>query len=118
MKEVKLNWPSVSNYTEVRRSLIARYESAANKGKRHQLPKKLMFHFSFCQGMENWGVFFHDKWDEHFSHVAISQLIPVIGAKNCDSLQQRLVKKKPNSQAIKIPVVSTHVDIDTGILSL
>ena len=97
-------WPNRYNYQAVRQLSLSNFFSL-DKGKKKRkidFDADLIFHFSYCKGMETFAARFHQKWDELFNHFALCSISPIVGFRNCDSLQQRLVKKKPPKALISI----------------
>ncbi len=101
--DMKCTWPDKYTYQTVRELFLTHFFSKKKKIRREiNFDKDLIFHFSYCKGMETFAVQFHKKWEELFSHLALSSITPIIGFRNCDSLQQRLVKKKPPKTLISL----------------
>ena len=97
-------WPDRYNYQTVRQRFLSYFFSKEEKKKKKEInfDTDLIFHFTYCKGMETFAACFHQKWEEFFSHFALSSVRPIVGFRNCDSLQQRLVKKKPSRTQISI----------------
>lgn len=99
--DMKCTWPDKYNYKIIRQLFLTHFFSKKRKKLREiEFDTDLIFHFSYCKGMETFAAQFHKIWDELFSHCALSSIRPIIGYRNCDSLQQKLVKKKPPKRLI------------------
>lgn len=95
-KDMNCTWPDKYNYQAIRQLFLSHFFSKEKKKRREiNFDTDLIFHFSYCKGMETFAAQFHKKWEELFSLLALSSINPIVGFRNCDSLQQRLVKKKP-----------------------
>lgn len=101
--DMKCTWPDKYNYQKIRQVFLEHFFSKKKKETREiDFDKELIFHFSYCKGMELFAAHFHQKWDELFSYFSLSSIRPIIGFRNCDSLQQKLVKKKPPKALISV----------------
>ena len=93
------------NYDQVRKLFLEYFlfkskEKKKKKKKEMDFDTQLFFHFSYCDGMEVFNKIFHKLWQDSFTYSALSTIRPTIGHRNCDSLQQKLVKKKPDKHLI------------------
>ncbi|CAF3746048.1 unnamed protein product [Rotaria sp. Silwood1] len=53
-------------------------------------------------GMHDFSTRFHKLWADCFADTAICNMIPIVGSKRLDNLQDYLVRKKPDKVALKI----------------
>jgi hypothetical protein len=97
LHEMNCKWPNKFSYERVRQTFLEHYfskeELTENREKDAQVG--MYIHFSYCEGMHRLSATFHEKWNTILGNLAISSIKPIIGFRNCASLQQRLVKKKP-----------------------
>lgn len=101
--DMNCTWPDKYNYQTIRQKFLAYFFSKEKKKRKEiDLDTEMIFHFSYCKGMETFAAMFHKRWEEFFSHIALSNIKPIVGFRNCESLQQRLVKKKPAKDLITI----------------
>jgi hypothetical protein len=107
MYDMNCAWPNRHNYHDIR-NLFLRYYFFKIKKNENKKKKKIDFntqmimHFTYCKGMEFFGPIFHKTWNEILGPLAISTIKPMIGFRNNDSLQKKLVKKKPEKTFLKI----------------
>jgi hypothetical protein len=100
MCDMNCSWPNRYNYNSIRNLFLRHYffnlrKTEKKKKKKIDFDTHIMIHFSYCKGMEKFVPIFHQIWDEIFGFLAISGIKPMVGFRNCDSLQKKLVKKKP-----------------------
>lgn len=101
--DMNCTWPDEYSYQTIRKTFLAHFHAKKEKKtKKIEFDRNLILHFSYCKGMETFAAQFHKLWNELFRHFALSNINPIIGYRNCDSLQQRLVKKKPPKRMITI----------------
>ncbi|CAF1549133.1 unnamed protein product [Adineta ricciae] len=102
--EMKCAWPNIDNYREIRHIFLAHFFEKDNKihEKEINFDIEMIFHFSYCHGMEKFAASFHEKWNEILGQFAITNIKPIVGFRNCESLQQKLVKKKPSKALITV----------------
>ena len=101
--DMNCTWPDRYNYQTVRQTFLSYFFSKEKKKRKEiNFDTDLIFHFTYCKGMETFAACFHQKWEELFSDFALSSIKPIVGFRNCDSLQQRLVKKKPPKAQISV----------------
>lgn len=58
--------------------------------------QNLFIHFTYCAGMRVFPVRFIALWKKYFSNSPVSDITPVLGTRNVDNLQLRLVHTKSN----------------------
>ena len=101
--DVKCTWPDRYNFQTIRETFLADFFSKEKKKRKEiNFDTDLIFHFTHCKGMQAFAACFYQKWEQFFSHFALSNIKPIVGFRNCDSLQQRLVKKKPPKAQISV----------------
>jgi hypothetical protein len=52
---------------------------------------QIFIHFTYCLNMRQFPNRFHALWNKYFGESPIADVIPILGIKNVNSLQQRLV---------------------------
>jgi len=56
---------------------------------------KMMFvHFTYCSNMKNFPMKFHELWNKYFIDSPINEVKPILGTRNVNNLQRRLVQNK------------------------
>ncbi|CAF1318369.1 unnamed protein product [Rotaria magnacalcarata] len=53
--------------------------------------KSIFVHFTYCSSMRTFPKKFHTLWEKYFGMSPINEVIPVLGSKNVDNFQRRLV---------------------------
>jgi hypothetical protein len=53
--------------------------------------RKIFVHFTYCSSMRPFPAKFHALWQKYFLESPINQVTPVLGTRNVDNLQLRLV---------------------------
>ncbi|CAF2984800.1 unnamed protein product [Rotaria sp. Silwood2] len=53
--------------------------------------KTMVTHFTYCSNMETVPTNFHILWDKYFGNSPINEIIPILGTRNVNNLQRRLV---------------------------
>ncbi|CAF1210775.1 unnamed protein product [Rotaria magnacalcarata] len=57
--------------------------------------EKIMFaHFPYCSSMKLFPEKFHQLWVKYFEGSPINEVMPILGTRNVDNLQRRLVQTK------------------------
>ncbi len=46
--------------------------------------------------MKNFPTLFHELWKKYFDQSPIADIVPILGNKNLNNLQQKLVRTKEN----------------------
>ena len=54
----------------------------------------MFIHFTYCTNMKSFPSKFHILWNKYFAESPINEIRPVLGTRNVDNLQQRLVFNK------------------------
>jgi hypothetical protein len=47
--------------------------------------------FTYCSNMKTFPKTFHTLWNKYFIEPPINEIIPILGTRNVDNLQRRLV---------------------------
>jgi hypothetical protein len=92
--------PNRKNYSSIRRVFLHTADNITKKAK-IDFEVNILCHFSYCKGMNDFPTRFHKLWNDCFSDTAICNMIPIVGSKKLDNLQDYLVKKKPNKSLLK-----------------
>ncbi|CAF4153085.1 unnamed protein product, partial [Adineta steineri] len=77
-----------SNYETIRLQIInspVKVKEPINYG------QSMFVHFTYCSSMKSFPKRFHELWNKYFSESPINDIIPMLGTRNADNLQQRLV---------------------------
>ena len=53
--------------------------------------RTMFVHFTYCSSMRMFPVKFHLLWQKYFLDSPINDIVPVLGTRNVDNLQRRLV---------------------------
>ncbi|CAM4846981.1 unnamed protein product [Rotaria magnacalcarata] len=56
--------------------------------------KSIFVHFTYCSSMKTFPIKFHTLWDKYFDQSPINEVIPILGTRNVDNLQRRLIHTK------------------------
>ena len=51
----------------------------------------MFVHFTYCSNMKTFPKKFHTLWDNYFGESPINEVTPILGTRNVDNLQRRLV---------------------------
>jgi hypothetical protein len=51
----------------------------------------MFVHFTYCTNMRSFPSKFHMIWDKYFKDSPIDEIMPILGTRNVDNLQKRLV---------------------------
>jgi len=88
----KISQPlTINNYDEIRQKIICMPE----KEKAHVNYEKTIFvHFTYCSSMKFFPKKFHELWAKYFEASPINEIMPVLGTRNVENLQRRLVRTK------------------------
>ncbi|CAF1422265.1 unnamed protein product, partial [Rotaria sp. Silwood1] len=77
-----------NNYSQYRQMVI-------NSPIREKVPidykKTIFIHFTYCSSMKTFPVKFHILWNKYFGESPINEIIPILGTRNLNNLQSRLV---------------------------
>ncbi|CAF1492784.1 unnamed protein product [Adineta steineri] len=76
------------NYNTLRQRVIdTPYEEKAPV----DYKKTLFVHFTYCQNMTTFPRKFHSLWNKYFKQSPINEVTPILGTRNVNNLQRRLV---------------------------
>ena len=53
--------------------------------------RTMFVHFTYCSNMRMFPAKFHQLWQKYFLESPINDIVPVLGTRNVDNLQRRLV---------------------------
>ncbi|CAF2096381.1 unnamed protein product [Rotaria magnacalcarata] len=53
--------------------------------------KSIFAHFTYCSSMKTFPIKFHTLWDKYFDKSPINEVIPILGTRNVNNLQRRLI---------------------------
>ena len=82
---------SLRNYKQIRHQIISTpYEERLSI----DYEKNLFIHFTYCTSMRTFPSRFMALWKKYFSNSPITDVIPILGTKNTDNLQLRLVQTR------------------------
>ncbi|CAM4850308.1 unnamed protein product, partial [Rotaria magnacalcarata] len=56
--------------------------------------KSIFVHFTYCSSMKTFPIKFHTLWDKYFDKSPINEVTPILGTRNVDNLQRRLIHTK------------------------
>ena len=54
----------------------------------------IFIHFTYCLNMKMFPVKFHQLWNKYFNESPINEITPILGTRNVDNIQRRLVNTK------------------------
>ncbi|CAF1424867.1 unnamed protein product [Adineta steineri] len=77
-----------TNYDTIRLQIIdspIKIKEPINHG------RTMFVHFTYCSSMKSFPQKFHQLWNKYFSESPINDITPMLGTRNADNLQQRLV---------------------------
>ena len=89
LQKFKINQPfNINNYKLLRRALI---ESPIQEKMPTDYGRMLFIHFTYCSSMRSFPSKFHYLWHKYFEQSPINEITPILGTRNVDNLQKRLV---------------------------
>ncbi|CAF1095157.1 unnamed protein product [Rotaria magnacalcarata] len=87
-----INEPLTSiNYNRSRQKII---DSPIKEKLSVNYDKSIFVHFTYCSSMKTFPIKFHALWDKYFDKSPINEVIPILGTRNVDNLQRRLIHTK------------------------
>ncbi|CAF2028132.1 unnamed protein product [Rotaria magnacalcarata] len=93
-----INEPLTSiNYNRSRQKII---DSPIKEKLSVNYDKSIFVHFTYCTSMKTFPIKFHALWDKYFDKSPINEVIPILGTRNVDNLQRRLIHTKSNGALI------------------
>ncbi|CAF3266888.1 unnamed protein product, partial [Rotaria sp. Silwood2] len=51
----------------------------------------IFVHFTYCSSMRTFPAKFHRLWDKYFGESPINEIVPILGTRNVNNLQRRLI---------------------------
>ena len=84
---------NLNNYNGIRQKVIDfpfREKQPVDYG------KTVFVHFTYCLNMRTFPAKFHALWQKYFLESPIDEVTPVLGTRNADNLQRRLVHTRTN----------------------
>ena len=79
------------NYSDIREQVICLPQ---NEKRSIEYDTHLFVHFTYCTNMRSFPRQFHILWQKYFDTSPISQITPILGTRNVDNLQRRMVRNK------------------------
>jgi hypothetical protein len=76
------------NYEQLRQQII---NSPIKEKQLINYEKILFIHFTYCSSMKLFPVKFHNLWTKYFGESPINEITPILGTRNVENLQRRLV---------------------------
>ncbi|CAF4122854.1 unnamed protein product, partial [Rotaria magnacalcarata] len=92
LQKFKIIQPLTSNnYNKIRQHIIDTHFE-------QKLPleygKHMFIHFTYCKNMKMFPTKFHTLWSKYFGQSPINNITPILGTRNVDNLQRRLIFTK------------------------
>ncbi|CAF2184868.1 unnamed protein product [Rotaria magnacalcarata] len=82
---------TLTNYNRSRQKII---DSSIKEKQLVNYEKSIFVHFTYCSSMKTFPIKFHALWDKYFDKSPINEVIPILGTRNVDNLQRRLIHTK------------------------
>ncbi|CAF2091188.1 unnamed protein product [Rotaria magnacalcarata] len=82
---------TLTNYNRSRQKII---DSPSKDKLLVNYEKSLFIHFTYCSSMKTFPIKFHILWQKYFDKSPINEIIPILGTRNVDNLQRRLIHTK------------------------
>jgi len=82
---------TLNNYKALREKVIF---SQRQKKITIDYGRTMFIHFTYCLNMKIFPMKFNDLWHKYFHESPINDIKPILGTRNADNLQRRLVKNK------------------------
>jgi len=79
---------NIINYKYIRQQII---DSRIKAKEPIDYGQTMFIHFTYCSNIKNFPQKFHNLWLKYFSESPINDIIPILGTRNVNNLQQRLV---------------------------
>lgn len=76
------------NYQIIRTSVISHPDKEKSNT---DYENNLFIHFTYCSKMRTFPIQFHTLWNKYFSNSPISDISPILGIRNVDNLQRKLI---------------------------
>ncbi|CAF1505381.1 unnamed protein product, partial [Adineta ricciae] len=81
---------SIRNYERLRDQLIQSFHPSRDRTP-FDHGKMMFVHYTYCTNMKSFPMKFHNLWHKYFDNSPINEITPILGTKNVDNLQKRLV---------------------------
>ncbi|CAM4835642.1 unnamed protein product [Rotaria magnacalcarata] len=95
LSKFRINEPLTSiNYNRFRQKII---DPPVKEKLSVNYDKSIFVHFTYCSSMKTFPIKFHTLWDKYFDKSPINEVIPILGTRNVDKLQRRLINTKSKS---------------------
>ena len=91
-KKFNTKTPTCSDEYDKIRSVIVSYPFQEQRPVDYE--NNLFIHFTFCSGMKNFPVDFHNLWNKYFYISPINDIQPILGTRNANNLQRELTKNR------------------------
>ncbi|CAF3299560.1 unnamed protein product [Rotaria sp. Silwood2] len=95
-----------NNYAQHRQKII---DSQIKEKVPIDFGKIVFVHFTYCSNMRTFSGKFHALWNEYFGESPINDIIPTLGTRNVNNLQQRLMHTRSNKN---YQILSKRVELD------
>ncbi|CAF1627741.1 unnamed protein product, partial [Rotaria magnacalcarata] len=89
LSKFEINEPLTSmNYNKSRQKII---DSPIKEKLLANYEKSIFVHFTYCSSMKTFPIKFHILWEKYFDKSPINEVTPILGTRNVDNLQRRLI---------------------------
>ena len=82
------------NYTQLRSKVI---QSTIQERMPTDHVRSMFVHFTYCTNMQSFPMKFHTLWHKYFEESPINEVTPVLGTRNVDNLQKRLIRTRQSN---------------------
>ncbi|CAF3605876.1 unnamed protein product [Rotaria socialis] len=82
---------TLTNYNRSRQKVI---NSPIKEKQLVNYEKSIFVHFTYCSSMKTFPIKFHSLWEKYFDKSPINEVTPILGTRNVDNLQKRLIHTK------------------------
>lgn len=79
---------TLNNYNIIRDKII---KSPVQVKQPIDYRQTMFIHFTYCSSMKTFPIKFHKLWQKYFQDSPINDITPILGTRNVDNLQRRLV---------------------------
>lgn len=83
---------TAENYNQIRLKIISTPNPEKDK---IDYEKNLFIHFTYCCNMRIFPILFHTLWNKYFLNSPINDINPILGVRNANNLQLRLLQTHP-----------------------
>jgi hypothetical protein len=89
LRKFKIEQPlTINNYNILRQQVI---DTPSKEKVPTDYSASIFIHFTYCLRMRTFPKKFHALWEKYFGESPINEIIPILGTRNVDNLQRRLV---------------------------